>query len=106
MGANNDFAKTLDYLVNGLPSNSLQPTLQSQSESNKINKCNETEVINAICKCGSIMKQTSTNYCRCDGCNELMKKGDIIFSCPKGQDSLQHPNGYDLCIRCAKNTLS
>eukprot|EP00483_Globobulimina_turgida_P007564 UN07579 len=145
----NDFAKTLDYLVKGLPPSSMhmqaQPNkLMQAKNTNHINNINinsnnnnesdiddlddiygysdddnknnninnntniQKTIINSTCKCGAklLKKTTSDAFIYCDGCNELMQRGDIIYTCSKGTEPLQHRSGYDLCSQCAKQNKS
>merc|ERR1712130_535329 len=65
-----------------------------------------------VCKCGAefvkIQMQKAYNGTGVQGdeCGKSINdKETMIYHCPKGKSSYQHPNGYDLCIECGDKQL-
>ena len=56
----------------------------------------------AKCSCHRILVQRilKCKYLFCDECGETIKMDEILWSCPKGNKSHKHPNGYDICKKC------
>jgi len=65
----------------------------------------DNNVTKVNCKCGKLMdkkiiKTDSASFV-CDGCRRRMRYNEYIYQCPKLNQSIFHPNGYDYCEDCA-----
>jgi len=72
-----------------------------------------------VCICGGALSKVSLSQCyptsqggvSCDDCGETItaEGGDnndpLVWHCPKGKNSYQHPHGYDLCLACGQKQL-
>ena len=63
--------------------------------------------IQAKCICTrTLIKRVLKSECLfCDECEEIIEMNHEIWSCPKGDKSHRHENGYDICRKCAINII-
>ena len=57
-------------------------------------------VAQCICHRKLVQRILKSECLFCDKCEEIIEMDEIIWSCPRGNKSHKHENGYDICNKC------